>query len=69
MAVVIAQQNETVDALAWRAAGTTDIVPEILRLNPGLAALGPFLPLGTRVTLPDTTTSTVKTKTRTTLWS
>jgi phage tail protein X len=69
MATVVAQQNETVDALAWRVAGTTAIVPDILRLNPGLAALGPFLPLGTRVVMPETTTGSVKTKTRITLWS
>lgn len=32
---------------------TIDVVAQVLEANPGLAVLGPVLPVGTRVTLPD----------------
>lgn len=48
-------QHDSVDALCWRHLGRTDAVPETLRLNPGLAALGPLLPAGVLVTLPEPT--------------
>ena len=51
---VIAQQNDTVDALCLRYLGTTAGVTEATyRLNPGLADIGPVLPLGRAVILPD----------------
>ena len=51
-------QGETVDSLCWRAlARSQGVVEATLELNPGLAALGPILPAGLLVTLPDTTTS------------
>lgn len=51
---VRAHQGETVDALCQRALGATEGVTEqTLADNPGLAALGPELPAGTRVTLPE----------------
>ncbi|WP_186078686.1 tail protein X [Burkholderia gladioli] len=51
---VRANQNETVDALCWRVYGRTDgVVEAVLEANPGLAALGPFLPVGHEVDLPD----------------
>lgn len=51
---VHANQNETVDALCNRIYGVTAAITEkTLRLNPGLAALGPHLPEGTAVTLPE----------------
>jgi phage tail protein X len=54
MATVRAHQNETVDALCWRVLGRTEGVTEqTLRLNRGLSALGPQLPQGTPVTLPE----------------
>ena len=53
MAVEYVQQNETIDALAYRLYGNTDAVATLYRLNPGLAQLGVQLPQGTRVTLPD----------------
>ena len=47
--------GETVDAICWRMLGRTrDVTEQVLDLNPGLAALGPKLPAGTVVTLPDT---------------
>ena len=54
MATVIANQGDTVDALCWRYYGRTAGVTEaVLDANPGLADLGPVIPHGTAVTLPD----------------
>lgn len=50
---VIAQQGDTVDSLCWRHLGSSDAVETTLTINPGLAAIGPELPIGTAVTLPD----------------
>ncbi|MGO1303325.1 MAG: tail protein X [Sphingomonas parapaucimobilis] len=49
-----ARAGETLDALIWRARGLgPDDLPAVLAANPGLAALGPILPVGTAVILPD----------------
>lgn len=54
MAIVIANQGDTVDAICWRYYGRTAGVTEaVLDANPGLADLGPVIPHGTAVTLPD----------------
>ena len=54
MASVIANQGDTVDAICWRYYGRTAGVTEaVLDANPGLADLGPVIPHGTAVTLPD----------------
>jgi phage tail protein X len=54
MTTVIAQQGDTVDAICWRHYGrTAGVVEQVLDANPGLADLGPTLPHGTRVNLPD----------------
>lgn len=54
MAAVIASQGDTVDAICWRYYGRTAGVTEaVLEANPGLADLGPIVPHGTQVTLPD----------------
>lgn len=51
---VRAHQGDTVDALCWRHLRTTrDVVEQTYELNPGLADLGPVLPHGHLVTLPD----------------
>lgn len=51
---VTALQGDTVDLICHRhygvTAGTTEAV---YAANPGLAELGPILPLGTNITLPD----------------
>lgn len=50
---VRALQGDTLDALCWRHYGRTAGVVELaLEANPGLADLGPVLPMGTLVTLP-----------------
>ena len=57
--IAVAQQGETLDAICWRVLGRTEGVTEqAYDLNPHLAALGPVLPGGTRVTLPETATAT-----------
>ncbi|REE92647.1 tail protein X [Cupriavidus plantarum] len=51
---VIAMQGETVDAICQRIYGQTAGVTEaVLEANRGLADLGPVLPHGTVVDLPD----------------
>jgi phage tail protein X len=49
------QQGETVDLICRRAYGheTAENVAAVLDINRGLAALGPILPTGTVVRLPD----------------
>lgn len=46
------QQGDTVDLIAHRIYGDTAMTVDILAANPGLAALGPILPIGTLITLP-----------------
>jgi phage tail protein X len=59
---VTAMDGETVDEICYRVLGKTAAVTEqVLELNHGLAALGPQLPAGTTVVLPDA--SIVKTAT------
>lgn len=51
---VHARQGDTVDALCWRHLGATrDVVEQALSLNPGLADVGPILPHGMAVELPE----------------
>lgn len=51
---VRARQGDTVDQLCWRHYGRTGGVTEqVLQANPGLADLGPVLPQGHLVELPD----------------
>lgn len=46
-------QGDTLDAVCWRHYGRTAGVVELaLEANPGLADLGPVLPLGTLIKLP-----------------
>jgi phage tail protein X len=51
--IVYARQYDTVDAICYRAFGiTAGLVEATLDRNPGLAELGPVLPEGTAVDLP-----------------
>lgn len=51
---VHAQQHDTLDAICYRAYGrTAGVTEQVLQANPGLAELGPVLPHGTPITLPD----------------
>lgn len=51
----VSEDGETVEALVWRALGTRAgrIVERVLDANAGLAALGPVLPVGTPVVVPE----------------
>lgn len=59
---IIANEGDTVDAICWRAYGRTrGMVERVLDANPGLADLGPLLPMGTPVELPDESPAPEKT--------
>ncbi|QMP19187.1 tail protein [Pseudomonas phage Persinger] len=47
--------GDTADYIAWKYYGTQDgqVVEQLLEANPGLADLGPVLPAGVLVTLPE----------------
>lgn len=67
--IVTARDGETVDSLCWRALGLTGSVTEkAYDLNPGLADIGPRLPGGTPVTLPDPSPSPVRRRATVKLW-
>lgn len=52
---VRARQAETLDELVWRTiGGAAAAVEAVLAANRGLAGLGPALPEGTAVLIPDT---------------
>jgi phage tail protein X len=55
--IKVAGNGITVELLLWRhgkrRGQTSERLAETLELNPGLAALGPILPLGTKVVIPD----------------
>ena len=54
METVRAVQGDTVDLICHRRYGRTAGATEaVLEANPGLADLGPVLPIGTMITLPD----------------
>lgn len=52
--VYTTRQGETVDLACLAHYGrTAQVVEVVIDANPGLAALGPVLPLGTKITMPD----------------
>lgn len=54
MKVVKSVQGDTVDLICWRYYGrTAGVVEQVLAANHGLAELGPELPMGTLIELPD----------------
>lgn len=66
---VSSQHGETLDALCWRALGSTQAVEDVYAANPGLAAAGPILPDATPVILPETATTPAPLRETITLWS
>lgn len=66
--IVTARDRETVDAICWRALGRTDLVEQVLKLNPGLAEIGPLLPAGTKIVLPEPVRAVVPVRETVKLW-
>lgn len=63
MKTVYAIQDDTVDAICWRNYGrSSGVVEAVLEANPHLSAFGPFLPMGTKVQLPEIQTQQNKTQ-------
>lgn len=60
---ISALQGDTVDLICHRHLGRTDMVESVLDANPGLAALGTVLPMGTEIDLPDTAPAATSTDT------
>lgn len=53
MQEVRAIQGDTVDRICYRYYDrTAEVTEAVLKANPGLAKLGPILPMGTRVKMP-----------------
>ncbi|WP_145932305.1 tail protein X [Yersinia bercovieri] len=56
---ILAQQYDTLDAMCWRYYGRTEGVTEkVLAANPGLADIGPVLPHGYPVEMPEVSAAT-----------
>ncbi|HHL2458544.1 TPA: tail protein X [Yersinia enterocolitica] len=56
---ILAQQYDTVDAMCWRYYGRTEGVTEkVLAANPGLSDIGPFIPHGYSVEMPEVSAAT-----------
>lgn len=53
MRIVIAQENDLLDAIVWRHLGRLDAVVKVLEANPHLAQLPVRLPAGTQIIIPD----------------
>lgn len=55
----ITSDGDSVDSVAWKNYGTqvSRVVERLLEANPGLADLGPLLPAGKLVVLPDLSTT------------
>lgn len=52
--IIKSLQGDTLDLICWRYYGrTAGVLEQVLESNRGLAELGPILPMGTMVTLPD----------------
>ena len=63
MKTVYAIQNDTVDAICWRNyRRSSGVVEAVLEANPHLSEFGTFLPMGTKVQLPELQTQQNKTQ-------
>ena len=64
-----ARDGETVDEVCWRVLGrTSNVTEQVLELNPGIAALGPRLPGGTELILPEVAEPGTPTRETIQLW-
>jgi len=67
--IVTARAGETLDEICWRMLGRTQGLTELaLERNRGLADLGPELPAGTQVDLPEPETLAPATRETVKLW-
>lgn len=67
--IATARDGETVDEICWRVLGRTAAVTEqVLEANRGLADLGPRLPGGTQVAMPELSVLTGETRETVKLW-
>lgn len=70
MTIATSRQGETVDAVCWRVLWRTAAVTEqVLEMNRGLAELGPILPAGTQLILPDLAAAAPEQRDTVQLWS
>ena len=53
MKTVYAIQYDTIDAICWRYDLGSAAIVQVLEANPLLSELGPILPMGTAIQLPD----------------
>jgi phage tail protein X len=68
--IMIEGDNAVLDRVIFEATGREDQVPAVLDANPGLAQLGPVLPVGTLIKVPESPLEdVVETLPITTLWS
>ncbi|HEY0624678.1 tail protein X [Sphingomonas sp.] len=64
-----ARQGDTLDGLLFRERGlVAAALPAVLAANPGLARLGPILPLGTAVVVPPAAIEATATRDVVSLW-
>ena len=66
---ITAQEGDTLDLICWRTFGkTAGVVEQALLENPSSGALGPVLPIGTIVVLPDIAPETSDKRVTVPLW-
>ena len=66
---VLSIEGDTLDLICWRELGrTAGVVEAALEANPGLAYLGPILPMGTAVEMPELAIVEVETRDIAQLW-
>lgn len=59
----VTKQGQTVDLVCSAHYGrTAEVTETVLSANPGLAAIGPVLPMGTAIVMPDIAKKTTATK-------
>ena len=57
----ISKTGDQLDYIAYKQYGTESATLQILNVNPGLAAHGPILPAGLKITLPEISQAIKKT--------
>lgn len=70
MTEYVTKEDDTADFIAWKHYGRQDgrIVEQLLDANPGLADIGPLLPAGMTITLPDLEVEAADTTEAVKLW-